>query len=69
MADIRKMSKEELESYYPQEEVEVEIYKTIKLPFLIKWLVIMLAQVELRVDSQLIPRWKNSLLKKFSVTK
>lgn len=65
MADIRKMSKEELEAYYPQEEVEVEVYKTIKLPFLVKWLVIVLVQVELRVDSQLIPRWKNSLLKKF----
>ena len=66
MVDIRKMSKEELEAYYPQEEVEAEIYKTITLPFLVKWLVIVLAQVELRVESEKVSRWKNSLLKKFS---
>lgn len=66
MVDIRKMSKEELEAYYPQEEVEVEIYKPITLPFLVKWLVIMLAQVELRVESKRISRWKNSLLERFS---
>lgn len=66
MVDIRKMSKEELEAYYPQEEVEAEIYKTITLPFLVKWLVIVLAQVELRVESEKVSRWKNNLLKKFS---
>lgn len=66
MVNIRKMSKEELEAYYPQEKVEVEIYKTITLPFLVKWLVIMLAQVELRVESKRVSRWKNGLLERFS---
>ena len=65
MVDIRNMSKEELEGYYPQEEAEVEIYKTITLPFLVKWLVIMLAQVELRVESPSLSKWKNSLISKY----